>query len=86
MPLEAPAASWLQVLRNPGHGFGSGPANTARDDVLLMAHDGRVLADLPDLPYPYLLGLLAHPEKLRRAWLIWRWPYQGAGKTHLRIS
>lgn len=66
VPLEAAAASWLRVLRNAGHGFGSKPANKARDDVLLMAHDGSVPPDLPDLPYLYLLELLAHPEKLRR--------------------
>ena len=66
VPLEAAAASWLRVLRNAGHGFGSKPAKKARDDVLLMAHDGTVPPDLPDLPYLYMLELLAHPEKLRR--------------------
>lgn len=67
VPLEFAAASWLRVLRNAGHGFGSKPAKKARDDILLTAHDGTVPADLPDLPYLYLLELLAHPENLRRA-------------------
>jgi hypothetical protein len=66
VPLEAAAATWLRVLRNAGHGFGSRPATRARDDALLTAHDGTVPNDLPDLPYLYLLELLAHPEKLRR--------------------
>lgn len=67
VPLASAAAQWLRVLRNAGHGFVSKPAKKARDDVLLMAHDRTVPADLPDLAYLYLLELLAHPEKLRRA-------------------
>lgn len=56
------------MLRNAGHGFGSPTQrNEARDAALLVAHDGRVPAELPDLAYLYLLELLAHPERLRRA-------------------
>ncbi len=66
MPLEAAAASWLRVLRNAGHGFGSKPAKKARDVVVVTAQDGTVAAELPDLPYLYLLKLLAHPEELPR--------------------
>lgn len=66
VPLDTAAASWLRVLRNAGHGFGSKPAKKARDDVLLMAHEGAVPPELPDLPYLNLLELLAHPENLRR--------------------
>jgi hypothetical protein len=66
VPLESAVASWLRVLRNAGHGFGSKPSKKGRDDVLLRAHDGVVPADLPDLPYLYLVELLAFPERLRR--------------------
>ena len=67
MPLESAAALWLRVLRNAGHGFGSRSSGAkARDDALLVAHDGSVPTDLPDLPYLYLLQLLARPELLRR--------------------
>lgn len=67
VPLESAAALWLRVLRNAGHGFGSRSSGAkARDDALLVAHDGSVPTDLPDLPYLYLLQLLARPELLRR--------------------
>lgn len=65
--LESAAASWLRVLRNAGHGFGSRPKVKARNDALLVAHDGSVPSDLPDLAYLYLLQLLARPDLLRRA-------------------
>ena len=64
--LESAAALWLRVLRNAGHGFGSRPAVKARDDVLLAAHDGSFPADLADLPYLYLLQLLARTRLIRR--------------------
>jgi len=66
VPLESATATWLRVLRNAGHGFGSRPKVKARDDALLVAHDGLVPTDLPDLAYLYLLQLLAQPELLRR--------------------
>lgn len=67
VPLESAAASWLRVLRNAGHGFGSRPKVKARDEALLVAHDGSVPTDLPDLAYLYLLQLLARPDLLRRS-------------------
>ena len=36
------------------------------DGVYLMAHDGDIPIDLPDLAYLYLLHLLARPQVLRR--------------------
>jgi len=65
MSLEAAAAAYLRVLRNAGHAFGSRAGQRARDEVLLMSHNGEIPLDLPDLAYLYLLRLLARPEDLR---------------------
>jgi len=67
VPLAEAAASWLRMLRNAGHGFSSAKGQEKRDAVLLVAHDGRVPHDLPDLAYLYLLDLLAHPVGPRRS-------------------
>jgi len=64
MSLEAAAGAYLRVLRNGGHAFGGRAAPA--DGILLMAHDGGIPIDLPDLAYLYLLHLLAHPQVLRR--------------------
>jgi hypothetical protein len=61
---EAAAGSYLRVLRNGGHAFGG--RTVPADGVYLMAHDGEIPIDLPDLAYLYLLDLLAHPQVLRR--------------------
>ena len=62
--LEKAAAAYLRVLRNGGHAFGGRP--TPADGVLLLAHNGEIPVDLPDLAYLYLLHLLARPQDLRR--------------------
>jgi len=62
--LEKAAAAYLRVLRNGGHAFGGRPAPA--DAVLLLAHNGDIPVDLPDLAYLYLLHLLARPQDLRR--------------------
>ncbi len=64
MSLEKAAAAYLRVLRNGGHAFGGRPVPA--DGVLLMAHNGEVPIDLPDLAYLHLLHLLARPQDLRR--------------------
>lgn len=64
MSLEKAAAAYLRVLRNGGHAFGGRPL--PGDGVLLMAHNGDMPVDLPDLAYLYLLHLLARPQDLRR--------------------
>ena len=64
MSLEKAAAAYLRILRNGGHAFGGRPV--PGDGVLLMAHNGDVPGDLPDLAYLYLLHLLAGPQDLRR--------------------
>ena len=66
MSLDNAAAAYLRVLRNAGHGFGSRPGQQARDEVLLMSHNGHLPVDLPDLAYLYLLRLLARPHDLQR--------------------
>jgi hypothetical protein len=64
---EDAAASWLRVLRNAGHAFGTrNEASRARDEALLLAHDGVVPHDLADLAYLYLLRLVANPGLLKR--------------------
>jgi hypothetical protein len=67
MSLEKAVSAYLRVLRNGGHAFGG--RQQLADGVLLAAHDGVVPVDLPDLPYLYLLHLLARPWDLehRRA-------------------
>lgn len=62
--LDAATAQWLRMLRNAGHGFSSS-SSRERDSVLLVAHDGRIPHDLPDLAYLYLLDLLCHPHRLQ---------------------
>jgi hypothetical protein len=62
--LEKAAAAYLRVLRNGGHAFGGRPTPT--DGVLLLAHNGDIPVDLPDLAYLYLLHLLTRPQDLRR--------------------
>ena len=62
--LEKAAAAYLRVLRNGGHAFGGRPAPA--DAVLLLAHNGDIPVDLPDLAYLYLLHLLVRPHDLRR--------------------
>jgi hypothetical protein len=64
MTLEKAAAAYLRVLRNGGHAFGG--RSVPADGVLLMAHNGDIPVDLPDLAYLYLLHLLAWPQGLRR--------------------
>ena len=64
MSLEKAVAAYLRVLRNGGHAFGGRPV--PGDGVLLMAHNGEIPVDLPDLAYLYLLHLLACPQDLRR--------------------
>ncbi len=66
MSLEKAAAAYLRVLRNAGHAFGGRPGQQARDEVLLMSHNGDLPVDLPGLAYLYLLRLLARPLDLRR--------------------
>ncbi|WP_152603635.1 hypothetical protein [Amycolatopsis rifamycinica] len=56
-------ALWLRMLRNAGHSFGGRP--TSRGDTLLIAHNGEVPPDFPDLAYLYLLRLITFPELLR---------------------
>ena len=51
--LEKAAAAYLRVLRNGGHAFGGRPSPA--DAVLLLAHNGDIPVDLPDLAYLYLL-------------------------------
>jgi hypothetical protein len=36
-----------------------------RDEILLMAHDGNVPADVAFLPYLYWLEVMCDPERLR---------------------
>jgi hypothetical protein len=68
--LEDGVAGYLRVLRNASHGFtGQNDAGRRRDEILLMAHNGNVPADLGLLPYLYWLELLANPARLRR-WLL----------------
>jgi hypothetical protein len=64
--LEKATATYLRVLRNAGHAFGGRPGQQARDEVLLMSHNGDLPVDLPDLAYLYLLRLLARPYDLQR--------------------
>jgi hypothetical protein len=71
--LEAAAASYIRVLRNGGHAFGG--RTVPADGIYLLAHDGDIPIDLPDLAYLYLLHLLAYPQVLRRRTA----PGQGGG-------
>jgi hypothetical protein len=67
LPLDEAGAAYLRVLRNAGHSFGRhADAGRARDEALLMAHNGQIPHELADLAYLYLLRLLAAPELLRR--------------------
>ncbi len=69
MSRAAAAAQYLRVLRNSGHAFGSSgrrQSGQARDQALLISHNGNLPHDLPDLAYLYLLRLLARPGDLRR--------------------
>jgi len=65
-PIEEAVALYLKVLRNANHGFTpEQDANERRDQILLMAHDGDVPADIAFLPYIYWLDVLANPETLK---------------------
>jgi hypothetical protein len=64
--IDETAALYLQLLRNANHGFTpERDANERRDQVLLMAHDGNIPADVAFLPYLYWLDTLAHPGRFR---------------------
>ena len=64
--IDEAVALYLQLLRNANHGFTpERDANERRDQVLLMAHDGNIPADVAFLPYLYWLDTLAHPERFR---------------------
>ncbi len=66
MSLEKAVAAWLRLVRNGQHGFGGREHVPGRDDVLLAAHDGHIPSDLPDLPWLYLVRLVADPPLLQR--------------------
>jgi hypothetical protein len=66
VPLEVAIGQYLRVLRNANHGFkGRNDAGRMRDEILLMAHDGNVPADVAFLPYLYWLEVMCDPERLR---------------------
>lgn len=67
IPLEAAASEYLRMLRNSGHGFSRGDrAASARDEALLVSHTGELPEEVLDLPYLYLLHVMANPALLRR--------------------
>jgi hypothetical protein len=64
---EEAAAQWLRVLRNASHGFrGQDDRDHARDEALLMSHNGQLPDDVPLLAYLHLLHLLAEPRQVER--------------------
>jgi hypothetical protein len=66
-PIDEAVALYLQLLRNANHGFTpERDPNERRDQILLMAHDGDVPADIAFLPYLYWLDAVAHPELVGR--------------------
>lgn len=67
-PVAEATASWIRLLRNAGHSFRTRDgASRARDEALLLAHDGVVPSALNGLAYLYLLRLVAQPQHLRDA-------------------
>jgi hypothetical protein len=64
-PIDA-AAEYIRVLRNATHGHGTNREDRRLStDALLAHHNGIIPADLPLLPYLYLLELLSRPDMLR---------------------
>jgi hypothetical protein len=64
--LERAVAAYLRILRNAGHGFGGRQGGARlREEAILMAHNGDIPVDLPELAYLYLLHLLARSQELR---------------------
>ncbi|MFD6054004.1 hypothetical protein [Agromyces sp. NPDC060279] len=61
--LERAAAMWLRLMRNAQHGFDRELNITER--TLLMAHDGEMPKDLPDLLWLYVLDVLTFPHGLK---------------------
>jgi hypothetical protein len=67
IPLAEAVSLYLRVLRNANHGFGGrNDSERKRDEILLMAHDGEIPADVALLPFLYWLATLADLEPLRR--------------------
>jgi hypothetical protein len=65
---EEASARYLKVLRDATHGHGSNKESaSAMTDALLAHHNGTIPHDIGLLGYLYLLDVLAHPERLRRA-------------------